>query len=275
MADAWAFGDQQESLLGLPPKPRTSIVDRPLALRQTSSSKCHLISWILQAILFFASLVLFYRSSYISDSQHQRCVDKHAVWSPAISVINDKYQTRQFNGTFDNHSPYKGPPSPQVDAIWEDMTDVGIMSVTDEDMDKIGHSKDSVRLPPESGGGFMGSLEVNHQLHCVYILWQATHQDYYLKKGAPPWVDSAPTRQKHLDHCVDMLRQKLMCDADVGVFNYNWVKGRSRPYPNFNTMHKCRNFDDVLTWAKSHQAKAPAGGIIPKPSDAVELDVPP
>ena len=66
-----------------------------------------------------------------------------------------------------------------------------------------------------------------------------------------------------------------MCDADVGIFTYNWVKGRSRPSPNFNTMHKCRNFDNILAWGQAHQAKAPPSGVVTKPPDTVELDVPP
>ena len=47
---------------------------------------------------------------------------------------------------------------------------VGVMSISQETLDRIDHSPESVRLPPESGGGFMGSLEVFHQIHCV-VSW--------------------------------------------------------------------------------------------------------
>lgn len=77
------------------------------------------------------------------------------------------------------------------------------------------------------------------------------------------------------DHCADLLRQKLMCDADVGVLTYNWVKNHSGPYPNFNTLHKCRNFDNVLAWGRAHQAPRPRGGNVKKPADAVEMELPP
>ena len=59
------------------------------------------------------------------------------------------------------------------------------------------------------------------------------------------------------DHCADLLRQKLQCDSDVGIYTYNWVKDHKRPYPNFNTRHKCRNFDDILRWGRAHEAKRP------------------
>lgn len=52
-----------------------------------------------------------------------------------------------------------------------------------------------------------------------------------------------------LAHCIEMLRQVLTCNADVGVIPYAWVEGRDRPYPNFNTRHQCRNADSVVDWA--------------------------
>jgi hypothetical protein len=40
--------------------------------------------------------------------------------------------------------------------------------VTAEDVERIGKLENStVMLPPESGGGYMASLEAVHQLHCL------------------------------------------------------------------------------------------------------------
>jgi hypothetical protein len=50
----------------------------------------------------------------------------------------------------------------------------------------------------------------------------------------------------HLDHCADMLRQKLMCDADANVVTYNWVKNHYAPHPNFNVQHQCRDYNRLL-----------------------------
>jgi hypothetical protein len=56
-------------------------------------------------------------------------------------------------------------------------------------------------------------------------------------------------------HCLDILRQQLMCTVDVGVLGQVWWN-REEPtaYPDFNTKHKCRNFEDVRSWAEAHQA---------------------
>lgn len=55
------------------------------------------------------------------------------------------------------------------------------------------------------------------------------------------------------DHCIDIIRQSLMCSADTGIFSYVWVEGYPRPFPDFSVYHKCRNFDVVLDWAKENQ----------------------
>lgn len=55
-----------------------------------------------------------------------------------------------------------------------------------------------------------------------------------------------------LDHCVDYLRQFIMCASDVTPVTSNWVLTHHTPHPDFNTMHKCRNFDKLLEWVEEH-----------------------
>lgn len=48
-----------------------------------------------------------------------------------------------------------------------------------------------------------------------------------------------------------------MCHADVGLVTAHWIKNYPIPYPNFNTWHKCRDFDQVLDLAYKHQVPLP------------------
>jgi hypothetical protein len=60
-----------------------------------------------------------------------------------------------------------------------------------------------------------------------------------------------------LAHCLDILRQQLMCTVDVGILGQIWWnKEAPIAFPDFNTKHKCRNFEDVRKWAEEHQAPA-------------------
>ena len=55
-------------------------------------------------------------------------------------------------------------------------------------------------------------------------------------------------------HCLDILRQQLMCSVDVGVLGQVWVHpDHPEPFVDFNTEHKCRNFDEIRAWAQQNQ----------------------
>lgn len=79
----------------------------------------------------------------------------------------------------------------------------------------------------------------------------------------------------NIDHCADLLRQKIMCDADVGLIPQLWIRDRSIPWPVFSTVHQCRDFDAVLDWVDEHQVRVPEGFDLVKPKDAYELPSPP
>ncbi|KAE9401368.1 hypothetical protein BT96DRAFT_773808, partial [Gymnopus androsaceus JB14] len=166
-----------------------------------------------------------------------------------------EYNTVTFDGTFRYPSIYRGTPTPELDAAWDRITLPAVqpLSISRETLLKIGKvDKPSlVRYLEEDGGGYMASLEVVHQLHCLNMLRKYTYNDYYKEFDKAFTVDPEKFRT-HLDHCVEILRQELMCIADVGVITYEWVDGWELPYPDFNTVHQCRNFEKVLDWAYSH-----------------------
>lgn len=84
----------------------------------------------------------------------------------------------------------------------------------------------------------------------------------------------------HQRHCIEMLRQFVMCHADVGMITHRWVKHYPRPYPDFSTWHQCRNFENVLRWTQDKQLKEEEGGppegwtYVPADGESV-LEMPP
>ncbi|KAF2111192.1 hypothetical protein BDV96DRAFT_603315 [Lophiotrema nucula] len=152
------------------------------------------------------------------------------------------------------------------------------MSISEDVYKTLNASQDAVKLPPEAGGGYMAIFEGIHLIHCVKSLWQATYPSYYTdqrtmsRKEALEW-------HRHLDHCADVLRQKLMCDADANLITYNWIQNHYAPKPNFNVQHKCRNYDSLLTVAAKQKADGSnfANGWVLRPTDrpVAEFDEPP
>ncbi|RMZ74940.1 hypothetical protein DV737_g5605, partial [Chaetothyriales sp. CBS 132003] len=83
---------------------------------------------------------------------------------------------------------------------------------------------DQVKISQKYGGGYPANVEGLHHLHCL------------------------------VSHCLDIIRQQLMCTVDVGVLGQVWWN-RTGPeaYVDFNTKHTCRNFEAIRGWAEKHQ----------------------
>lgn len=105
--------------------------------------------WLVHLILLLSSTTMFLAALSTKHGLSQNCVRKLSspcqlrqiyltcprdigfpCWSesianvaPALHVISDEYETWRFNGSFDLFSPYKGPPSPAVDAAWGKILD--------------------------------------------------------------------------------------------------------------------------------------------------------
>ncbi len=58
-----------------------------------------------------------------------------------------------------------------------------------------------------------------------------------------------------------MIRINLLCQADAGIIPFKWLDGYNRPFPDFSTPHKCRNYNAILDWATERQAPVPEGHV--------------
>jgi hypothetical protein len=194
--------------------------------------------------------------------------DDIPVYSPA-SVAVEPVIIR-FNGTLDFPSIYRGPPTPELDAAWARIAqDVLPTRMSIKDFIKVGEvdSPSKVKYPAEFGGGLVASIESHHQLHCLNILRKVSWPEYYKPTDPSPEV-----ARMHLDHCIEMIRQTIMCNADVTMITWDWVQGLKTPYPNFNTRHQCRNFQKILDWAV--QAVHIPQSVLTRFEDTVDLPSP-
>lgn len=160
------------------------------------------------------------RQSIYCSSNHSRTISLNKRASslltscpsaPVLDVLSDEYQTWKFNGTFRNFSPYKGPPNGEVDKAWADLfsctsrplnhecermkpagydhaqrsTTVGAFRITPSHLRKIGGSSSAAQFPPEAGGGYLGFMEVLHQIHCVV---SSSHPSFDYKSLILTWL---------------------------------------------------------------------------------------
>ncbi|KAI1184163.1 hypothetical protein F5B17DRAFT_94911 [Nemania serpens] len=168
------------------------------------------------------------------------------------------------NGTYNKPSPYRGPPSRAVDTAWERYWKTWMFSVDEKAYlaSRPEHPTAAVRLPH---GQYLATFEATHQLHCLYNLFRASYRDYYPEEQTD-YEENPAKWHERVDHCVEVLRQKLECDCDTTILTYNWVKGRARPVLNFNAARICPNWGPMDEFAQRQRAEMPT-----KPKDAVEL----
>ncbi|KAK3661196.1 hypothetical protein LTR56_000319 [Elasticomyces elasticus] len=112
-----------------------------------------------------------------------------------------------------------------------------------------------IKRSPELGGGFPVQVEGLHHLHCLNLLRQTLYwnYDYYNKQGTGAFMNDDGPFRSHIGHCVDILRQQLMCTADFNVFGQVWVTDIDAAFPDFVTKHKCKDFDAIRQWAHDGQ----------------------
>jgi hypothetical protein len=144
--------------------------------------------------------------------------------------------------------------------------------ITPKELDRIAMPTSSLKVKhPKTGvEGYRVGLEVFHQLHCINLLRQVTYKDYYMELGNGNFASGEEALQMHTgkfssslsifehmlriakDHCLEILRKNIQCNADVGLFTFYMEEGDPLPWPELNSWHTCRNFDRVRDWALEH-----------------------
>ncbi|KAI5855374.1 hypothetical protein BZA05DRAFT_334278, partial [Tricharina praecox] len=142
-------------------------------------------------------------------------------------------------------TPYKGAPTPAIDEAWNAIVPLYLIRIPAAAIPHLNKSATAATFPGSSD--YLGTVDAFHQLHCVNLVRKYTYADYY-KDIDIAWRDPPDMLRTHVDHCIDVLRQKIMCDADVSVITYSWVEGREHVLPDFSNTHRCRNFDKVRDW---------------------------
>lgn len=127
-----------------------------------------------------------------------------------------------------------------------------------------------MEYPPEVGSGYLAVSTGIHHIHCLHYVWQDHYASYFPETMANK--EMAPDMyERHYEHCIDYLRQELMCNFDTGIFPFYWVNQHNRPTPDASTLHKCVNWDNLQSWLKDKWVDVPEGFEWHQPPDAVRL----
>ncbi|KAL1652305.1 hypothetical protein SLS58_000432 [Diplodia intermedia] len=209
--------------------------------------------WALHAGLFLMSLMFFVLGATMGPSVGT-FVQQFNAYSPALSAV--EYETVTFNNTKGAKTPYVGA-GPEADKAWEHVTThMGDQMVDETDMAALEKPLDRLRVTDAATGasGWRMELAVVHQLHCLNLIRKFVHKDHYEPLDHGDLAASEEKLTGHLNHCIEALRMKVMCEADVGVILYQEQPGDDGKFePDYQTQHVCRNWNRVREWAVTHK----------------------
>ncbi|KAI3324014.1 hypothetical protein HD806DRAFT_535129 [Xylariaceae sp. AK1471] len=171
-------------------------------------------------------------------------------YSPAIEDGIVEYYDTDFENEFAHKTKYRGPPTPELEAAWDQIWNLGGVEVPLDGPARLGKSSDDLY----------------------------TWRDYY-NDNLREWLDDGENHQlvdlnvsshhsvgdrMHVDHCIETLRLQLMCNADLTpmlVLKDDTIALGSKA--DFNVHHKCRRWDRLVAWQSIDTTDKEASGSRP------------
>ncbi|KAI9733819.1 MAG: hypothetical protein M1818_007086 [Claussenomyces sp. TS43310] len=238
---------ENESFLKTDEMERTAFLEEAAFTKRRRSMSSYVV-WVINAALVVAVVALLWERN--SARPTRRCRDQE-VYSPAEEAI--EYQTVVFSSAFNKHkSKYQGPPTDETDEAWDQLYNaVGISRI--DKMSAMQLPNHTAPIPGDSDHYIVG-LDVFHQIHCLnnlrQLIWPERYQSLEQHVSDPADHEE---HINHLDHCVDSLRQSLMCHSDISTLWWEWIPSNQRTLAHADTTHTCRNFDKIWQWAVDHE----------------------
>lgn len=196
---------------------------------------------LLAVLVILNGILLFWvKSSSLGDRNGPSQLD-YFLYSPSGEKKHPERVERIYHDYHDDFLSFNTTVSQQH---WRSLFPVGegMIGLTDQqvvDMD-VHHSVRGVSDPDRH----IYMVAVFHQLHCLsqarsIIMHLFQNPDYTLREST----------YHHTMHCVDIVRQALMCASDSTLI---W-KEYDVKWPGEGGTRVCRNFDALTEWVIGHQ----------------------
>ncbi|RDW59898.1 hypothetical protein BP6252_12985 [Coleophoma cylindrospora] len=153
-----------------------------------------------------------------------------------------------------NETKYIGESDSAVDDAWERLLHAQYVAMDPEEAKQIPESHISPLW--YDGEHEFFELSVFHNLHCLNEIRMSLAGNSHDNNR-----DTLHEGNVHLDHCVDQIRQALMCHADLTPVPMHAVAGAPDHLALGNgEMHTCRDFDAIWAWVEERGKKQRALG---------------
>ncbi|KAF7191497.1 hypothetical protein HII31_06999 [Pseudocercospora fuligena] len=233
---------------------------------------------VLNGIVFAASVVLFAISSSPFHGRNA-ALKEISLYSPILTDIELDLHTVTFNGSLfpgSDPSPWRQLPGPVSDAAWAEFESIHTLVLTREEILRMGKDPALVAKYSDSywhlgDDAYIGALDVFHQVHCLNTIRHKVFENY---NQTSTRVSEDKMHWIHLQHCVDMLMQHLLCTADTGMLTYKWMKGAENPHPDMSVNRKCKDWRQLVEYRDARKVDPSMYLEYERPDDAVEGEWP-
>ncbi|KAI2637707.1 hypothetical protein GGS26DRAFT_424480 [Hypomontagnella submonticulosa] len=226
--------------------------DSPWAVPDKSRRRVLRFSLILNAVLSVLCILLSGRLIQISSQAGKQNIgDKQTAepYSPANAIIEYEHRSMVANDT-----RFTGYPGAKWEQSMHELLAGTLIRISEDELRR--HGSESIAL---KDGGYAAGLGVGHDLHCVKKIKQWIYREHAYPNLAPDG-EEFETIRFHADHCLDFIRQGLMCRLDFSMYTLTWGDGeRGLPghlYHRTPDVQRCVNWDKAHNWMLGRAANA-------------------
>ena len=162
---------------------------------------------------------------------------------------------------------------------------VGVIAISSQENARITNGSAVLN---KTSGTHMVELEMFHQLHCLVRLYNEIFQSNFswhlIRNGCEissgnlmlrwqaldlfttfpsgeitpvcwlfPDVNEYILTKYKTDHCIDYLRQTIMCHGEVTPITFEFIPEIHGLIAHHSTQHQCRDFEKIYNWAALRQ----------------------
>jgi len=188
----------------------------------------------------------------------QDAVKHVSSYTPALAVI--EYYDADFDYDFSGTNKYRGPPTEEREKAWQELYYHQSVLIPTEAMPYLNRTnlEPYQKAKPEKGDGYLAWMEMHRQLGCLNVIREYTWflAGAYSPERVPQEMRWPPEKNRHqVDHCIDTLRQSIMCYGDMTPFLVTKQRNPAGWMNDFNGHHTCRNFTKLQEWTVAHGAE--------------------
>ncbi|KGO60123.1 Protein of unknown function DUF3328 [Penicillium expansum] len=163
-----------------------------------------------------------------------KCVKRLNGWSPMLDAV--QYQRVDFKD--ESNVSFMGIPTAHLEKKWDDLWRFGSLGIPETYLPYLNKSVseyDWHHLPSELGGGIQAYFEGFHQIHCLNLVRQYTYRHEYDYSHVHAFVNPHIDILEHVEHCLEILRTKIMCEADTTLYSaaHDLERGSNGPIHTF------------------------------------------